>query len=99
MIFSGADLIRNSGRQAERAEKLKDTSKTQVQAPEKKSPIDEETGGALLRFARFIHGEKDKKKKSAKKSASKRHAKNPYLELEERMAAEAAKGQSLDIAA
>jgi hypothetical protein len=102
VIFSGADLIRNSGRQAERAEKLKDTSTPAVQAPEKKSPIDEETGGALLRFARFIHGEKEKKKKPAKKtslnSESKRYAKNPYVMLEERLAAESARGQSLDIA-
>ena len=103
MIFSGADLIRNSGRQAERVEKLKDTSTPAVKAPEKKAPIDEETSGALLRFARFIHGEKEKKKKPSKKSspnpASKRYAKNPYLAPEERLAEESAKGQSLDIAA
>ncbi len=96
MIFSGADLIRNSGRQAERAERLKEASP--VQAPTKKEATDQDTNGALLRFARFIHGEKEKKKRQAPKPAPKRHGTHPYLALQAREEAEAAKGNTLDIA-
>jgi len=60
MIYSGADLIRTSGQQAERVERLTKHAEpiAAVQPPQKN-----ESGlnDGLLRFARFIHKEKQKK--------------------------------------
>ncbi len=86
MIYSGADLIRTSGQQQERLDRLKVVPNEQeVKPPEKsaqtKSSLDEETQGALLRFARFINKENKEngpKKDPPKKLAPKGPADHPY---------------------
>lgn len=93
MIFSGADLIRNSGRQHERAERLREKPSSAVPATEGKAKVDEDTGGALLRFARFIHNEKDKKKRPVPK----RNTVAAYQQAFRAVDEEESKGRSLDI--
>ncbi len=80
MLYSGADLIRTSGQQQDRFERLqvaKEVKPTE-KAPETKSSLDEETQGALLRFARFINKDgKGKKPKSQPKIFTGSHS-HPY---------------------
>jgi hypothetical protein len=65
MLFSGADLIRTSGHNADRAQRLKavpDPAVKAVESPgESQSSLDEQTQNALLRFARFVNKEGQKK--------------------------------------
>jgi hypothetical protein len=69
-----------------------------VQAPAEKKPTQEETGGALLRFARFVHDEAEKKKKKAlEKPAPKRHGLHPYAAAFKALESEEGKGSTLDI--
>ncbi len=79
MLLTGADLIRTSGERQERLERLqvaKEVKPTE-KAPETKSSLDEETHGALLRFARFINkeGQPKKPKSQSKTGTGKEH---PY---------------------
>jgi hypothetical protein len=77
MLYSGADLIRSSGQQQERLDRLNtaDAPLRPVAPPEKpNSATDGETQGALLRFARFIHKEGEKKKKPSQSETTKASA-------------------------
>ena len=62
MLYSGAELTRNSGRLTERVSRLKSVEPVvPVAGPsESQSSLDGETQGALQRFARFVHKEKEK---------------------------------------
>ena len=93
MIISGADLIRNSGRQQVRAERIAERPTSAVQAPDAKSKLDDDTGGALLRFARFIHDEKEKKKKPVPK----RNTATAYQSAFKALSEAESKGHTLDI--
>ena len=74
--MTGADLIRTTVQNAERAQRLNAASEPgvkPVESPEENpSSLDDETQGALLRFARFINKEGQKKPsaKSNKKAPS-----------------------------
>jgi hypothetical protein len=76
-MLSGADLIRTSGQNADRAQRLKvvpDPVVKAVESPaESKANLDEQTQSALLRFARFVNKEGQKKPppKSNKRPAGK----------------------------
>lgn len=62
MIYSGVDMIRTSGQQVERLERLKVVETPPVQ-PASDSPASrEDTQNALLRFAKFVKDEGKKKK-------------------------------------
>ncbi|MGE3683446.1 MAG: hypothetical protein AB7G93_17120 [Bdellovibrionales bacterium] len=63
MIYSGADLVRASGQQQERMERLNVTQPVRPVNPAE-SPamfLNEDTHSALLRFARFIKNQKKEK--------------------------------------
>lgn len=63
---------------------------------EPKSSLDEDTKGALLRFARFFNGQKEGRK--APKNLPKKTAEsNPYIEAEARRGRLHDSGQQLDI--
>ena len=64
-MHSGVELIRTSGRQAERLDRLRPVEPVPpVDNPTPShSSLDNETQGALLRFARFVHAEKEQKDK------------------------------------
>jgi hypothetical protein len=112
MIYSGADLIRTSGQQQDRVERLRladrgdagDAGAVEpVSSPENPaSGLDENTQGALLRFARFLHGRggsgggagqgrADKKRSPISKSD------NPYIRFAERLERMSDGGQILDL--
>ena len=91
MLYSGASLIRMNGQQQERLEKLKiNTEPVQAtQAPEDPgTQLDQETHGALLRFARFINDEKGKKKSQNEKKNPPQQKKSPVEAYERAFAAE-----------
>jgi hypothetical protein len=75
MIYSGANLIRNSGRQAEQVERLKVVEPV-APVPDASTPnqtaLDDETHSALLRFARFVNKEKDQHQGGGAKSPPKK---------------------------
>lgn len=64
-MLSGSDLIRTSGHLTELAQRLKVVEGPAVKAvespPEGKQGLDEDTQNALVRFARFINKEGQKK--------------------------------------
>lgn len=64
-MLSGSDLVRTSGHLTELAQKLKVVDSPAVKAvespPEGKQGLDEDTQNALVRFARFINKEGQKK--------------------------------------
>ncbi|NJL25821.1 MAG: hypothetical protein HC902_12030 [Calothrix sp. SM1_5_4] len=68
MLYSGADLIKTSGTQNDRLERLKVVTDPVAPAPatEKSasSGLDEQTQGALLRFARFVRGKAGEERKA-----------------------------------
>lgn len=62
MLYSGASLIRASGEQQEKINKLKLMPVSPVQAANPSgSGLDEDTQSALMRFARFIKKEREGK--------------------------------------
>lgn len=69
MLYSGADLIRTSGQQAERVERIKaaESVRAMENPGQSQSSLDGETQGALLRFARFVNDEKNQSKKQPPK--------------------------------
>lgn len=80
MIYSGVDLIRSSGQAAARAERLVESTPQEVQATQPKQALDEQTGNALLRFARFVREKNGKEKQKEKqKDRLKKDSQNPYL--------------------
>lgn len=99
MIYSGADLIRTSGLQAERMDRLaaKADGPDAVKAPSAPenptSNLDEQTQGALLRFARFINKEKRPPKKRVFRSGTA----NPYAAAEALQEKLFSRGRSLDV--
>ncbi|MBX3021078.1 MAG: hypothetical protein KF799_05320 [Bdellovibrionales bacterium] len=107
MIYSGADLIRNSSALTERLERLETQgpSVQPVAAPENpKGSLDEQSqNSALLRFARFVHKEGEKKKRRPKRglelpsSSETKPSLNPYRAAEEREGYLFGRGQSLDV--
>lgn len=95
MIYSGADLIRTSGQQQERVVKLNVPAVSEVKPTgESKSRLDEETQGALLRFARFIHKDGQKNSSQKKTKGSKNH---PYIKAQQADDRWFEVGQNLDI--
>jgi len=95
MIYSGADLIRTGSQHAERVTKLNVPAVSEVKPPgESKSTLDEETQGALLRFARFIHKDGQKKPSHNKTKSTSKH---PYIKAQEPMDRWFEVGQNLDI--
>src|SRR3954470_8591354 len=103
MLYSGADLIRASGQQNERLQRLNTADEGAVPPVAAAQPasgaLDGETQGALLRFARFINKEGEKKKPrpapgTAAAGAAKR---DPYREAEENHKRLFDRGQQLDI--
>jgi hypothetical protein len=74
MLMSGADILRTTVQNAERAQRLNATAESGVKrvespADQPQGSLDEDTKGALLRFARFIH-HKDGQPKSRKNPPS-----------------------------
>jgi len=99
MIYSGAELIRTSGQQAERMERLKVVDPIPpVAAPTPSgTSLDDETHSALMRFARFIKEDREPPPKRPKKSALAKVLPDAYqaqIEIEERRQD---LGSSLDI--
>jgi hypothetical protein len=90
MIYSGADLIRTSDLQSQRAERL-ELVKTRAVEPAS-SNLDESTQDALKRFARFMGKQMPKKPRPYTKPSS-----HPYNRLKARTAMELDRGQMLDI--
>ncbi len=101
MLYSGADLIRTSGQQLERGEKLKVVPKEVEPAASPQQPqltLDEETQNALLRFARFIHKEsKEKEQKNRPRVSKFQPITHPYLRAQENLKRLDDSGQVLDI--
>jgi hypothetical protein len=101
MLYTGADLIRSSGHARERSESLKLVPK--VSSPESaESPstnLDEETQGALLRFARFIQKEGEKKREPPRptRPRSSNVSKQVYAPYVERLNQPEPRGQILNI--
>ena len=94
MIYSGTDLIRTSGQHQARFERLGDKPEpSAVQGVQSTSTElrDDDTKGALLRFARFIKGSTQKKRQGQ------RHSGNPYLRFQQRLQSQSDKGQLFDI--
>lgn len=90
MIYSGADLIRTSDLQSQRAERLELVKATAVEPAG--GHLDDGAQDALKRFARFISEQKTKKPKPYTKPSS-----HPYNRLRVRAAMELDRGQMLDI--
>lgn len=105
MLYSGADLIRNSGQQLERLERLNTAAGDEVQRVEAPvradDPPEGETQGALLRFARFIHKESEKKKRPApsqvETTAGGSSGGDPYRDAEIHQQNLFERGQQLDV--
>jgi hypothetical protein len=101
MLYSGADLIRNSGQQLERLERLNTGDEVVAAQPAKRSedPPEGETQGALLRFARFVHKEGERKKppQPPKLQAAASIGGNPYREAEVHQQNLFERGQQLDV--
>jgi hypothetical protein len=64
MLSSGADLVRTSSHNVERAQRL-NANVEAIRPVENQSSLNEDTQNALLRFARFVN--REKKPKSNKK--------------------------------
>lgn len=90
MIYSGADLIKTSDLQSQRAERLELVKTPAIERPS--SNLDENTQDALKRFARFLGEQKPKKPRLYTKPSS-----HPYNRLKARAALELDRGQMLDI--
>jgi len=100
MLYSGAELIRTSGQQIERQERLKVVEPVKpVESPaQPRSSLDQDTQNALLRFARFIHkeGESKKDKKAPSKSTPKTIPGAYHSQIENRYSSPQT-GHSLDV--
>lgn len=96
MLYSGAHLIRTSDHLRTRLDRLQVKTVDPVQNdPQKTSnTLDEETHGALLRFARFINKEK---KQPRKKTPSQTKTAHPYIAVQDRLASQGDIGRTLDI--
>lgn len=101
MLHLGADLIRTSGQLRERLEALAGPEAVRAVANTEKSPdptLDEQTNGALLRFARFVREEKKKKTPTRRSPPLTSPARNPYQVADDRESSLLfSRGQSLDI--
>ena len=95
MIYSGADLIRTSGQQAERVQRLRPLSPAGAVAPVASTDNSE---SALLRFAHFLRQEREKAKaKPPNKAFQKKTSGNPYDLAEQRLQNAFGRGKILDI--
>jgi hypothetical protein len=103
MIYSGADLIRTSGQQHERAERLTKGVEAVADSGTAGTALDQDTQGALLRFARFVHKESLEKKKDKPKLKHdigrilKAVAANPYVAFLDKAEGRHDVGQMLDL--
>jgi hypothetical protein len=99
MFYSGADLIRTSGLQNERAVKLNIAAAKEVKPPAQpgQSNLDEGTKGALLRFARFVNKDGKRPPPPSQKKASGQGKRHPYIEVREAASQLLVLGQNLDI--
>ncbi len=62
MLTSGADLIRTSAKQSERLDRIRVVDPVTPVPDSGQATLDGDTQNALLRFARFVHKEKENKK-------------------------------------
>jgi hypothetical protein len=94
-MLSGADLIRTSGQNLERAQRLQAVdSVNPVETPGKpNSSLDEDTQSALLRFARFVNKEKKKPKPSRPAVGLLK----PYLDQVQKLNQEQSSGSMIDV--
>ena len=107
MLYSGADLIRTSGQQQARLNRLATSDDEGVRAVDPvqraNTPTEGDTQGALLRFARFIHKEGEKKKRPRENSpttvavAAAVRAGDPYRQNEVHQQNLFERGQQLDV--
>jgi hypothetical protein len=98
MELNGASLMRASGAISERVERLKlvDDPIAPVDAAEPtQNALDEDTKGALVRFARFVN--KEGRKKPAPKKATQSGLPKAYLDQIEMRDRENDRGATLDI--
>lgn len=94
MIYSGVDLIRNADRQQLQADKWApppEVTPTRASSNATGGEGDPDQQGALLRFARFLNKERQKKPTGEKP------AKHPYIALYQRHLRPEERGQMLDI--
>lgn len=103
MLMTGADLIKSAGQLQERAAKLEIAASQEVKPANQagKSALDEETQGALLRFARFIHKDGKQKQPSQKKTSARPgmdgNQKHPYIKAQQTEDRWFEVGQNIDI--
>jgi len=104
MIYSGADLIRTSTRQAAAVRSFSGEPLTAqaVKAVESAPAVNhnpkEDNGSALLRFARFVRDEKDQRRPPNQSGTGAiRRSANPYIRLQQRAREDSERGQVLDI--
>lgn len=95
--MTGADLIKSAGQLTERAAKLGVAAPQEVKPANQagKSALDEETQGALLRFARFIH--KDGKQRAPSHKKTPGNQKHPYIKAQQSEDRWYEVGQNIDI--
>lgn len=92
MIYTGADLIRTSGQQAARTEKLS-VVKSPAPVDPASSEMNDDTKDALQRFARFLNEKHPRGRPKLLPSAQG----NPYNRHKARSAMELDRGQMLDV--
>lgn len=97
MIYSGTDLLKTSGAQQTKLERLRVAAAVAPVTPagNPDSNPEQDSHGALLRFARFIHKEGERSKLKRPRPAA--LAGQPYLLSEERRQALFDRGRVLDI--
>ena len=94
MIYSGADLIRNSSQLAERFERSATVESVRPIGDSPAGLLDEDTQDALARFARFLNQDKAPPRK---KASSRSKTINPYALAEERENEREGLGHTVDI--
>lgn len=100
MLYTGADLIRSSGHARERTESLKLVPKVSPPEPaaSPSTTLDDETQGALLRFARFVQKEGEKRREAPRRAwPSSNVSKQAYVPHIERLNNPDPRGQILNI--
>jgi hypothetical protein len=96
-MMSGADLIRTTGQNTDRAKRLKvvDAVKPVENPGQINASLDENTQNALLRFARFVNKEKKKPVPAVKKPS--KGLLQPYLDQVQKLNQEQSSGSMIDV--
>lgn len=99
MLYSGASLVRANSQQQERFDNLRATEPVRPvdSAKQKEAGLDEDTRGALLRFARFIHKEKQESPKKPPQAKPVSTGAHPYERTWAAVEKAETNGQILDI--